>query len=430
MSEVYMEKIRSFIKAGEKKYSNLLGVEFEHFLVDKDSLRSYKYFEKNGQKSISEALERKGWNVDYREDGNILALSRDGNTITFEPGGQVEISVKPLEHIKEIQNIYIDIIKEIEDILLDTQALIALGYHPLTKISELPLLPKERYTYMYNYLHTKGNMARNMMKGTAATQVSIDYTSEEDFIKKYRVANFLSPFISRIFDCSPIFEGEIYLEKNLRIKIWENTDDSRSKMPSGVLDRNFGYADYAKYIMGTSPIIMFNDEKFKFTKEKTLEEISEVYGLSDDDLLHAMTMVFPDVRVKNFIEIRMADALPYPFCFAVPSFIKSIFYNKENLKKYYEISKKFTDEDFKRLNGKMKKQYDFDYRCLNNDLMNCNDFVMELIDDAINSLVDDEADLLKLVKQMIIEKGSFSNYFRELYTKDFNEFSSQLINWR
>ncbi len=423
----YEKIMTDYIKSGEKDFSFNLGVEFEHFLVDVKTLRSYKYFEKHGQKEIADALVLKSWNIDYQEDGNILGLSKEGNTITFEPGGQVEISLRPLSSIVEIDEMYKSVRGEVESILTENQALVSIGYHPKTKIGDLPLLPKERYTYMYNYLHTKGDMARNMMKGTAATQVSIDYFSEDDFKKKYRVANFLSPFISRIYDCSPIFEGKKYDEENLRIKIWENTDISRSKMPSGVLDRDFGYKEYAKYILSTSPIIMPDADTFKFTSNKRLDEISLESKLEKNDVLHAMSMVFPDVRVKNFIEVRMPDAVPYPYNIGIAAFIKGIFYNEENLDKYYNFSKNFTDKDYYNLNKRMKRSYSFDYTCLNGSDLNCSEFVLGLIDDAVAALPYEEQLYLTSIKEMILSDESLSKYLKGLYTEDFENFKSEIL---
>lgn len=427
MSKKSEVMIAEYIKSGEKIKAEYLGVEFEHFLVDNKSLRSYNYFEKNGQKELSLHLVSKGWKVDYEENGNILALSKDGNAVSFEPGGQVEISVRPISSVVEVQNEYNLIKNEIESGLNESQSLVSLGYHPLSKIDDLEMLPKERYDFMYDYLHKQGNMARNMMKGTASTQVSIDYVSEDDFIVKYRVANFLSPFIARIFDCSPIFEGDIYNESNLRIKIWENTDIKRSKMPEGVLDTDFGYESYSKYIMNSAPIIMPENDTFVFKGDKTLKELTKEKDFSMNELEHAMSMVFPDVRVKNFIEIRVADALPNPYSIAVPAFVKGIFYNSSNLLKYYDYSKKFTDLDFTNLNRQMKESYDFDFTCSSDEVLNCKEFVFELIKDAELGLCDDEKTTLSELRKIIEKEGSYSNYLKRLFVEDNDRFREKII---
>ena len=385
------EQLLAYFKSGEKP-GKKLGVEFEHFLVDRETLRSYKYFEKDGQEEMVNKLLDKGWKVDYEENGHILNASKNGNTLSFEPGGQVEVSVRPLEDIIEIQKEYLMIKAEIESVLKENQILISLGYHPVTKIDELPLLPKERYKFMYEYLHTKGNMARNMMKGSASTQVSIDYVDENDFIKKFRVAYFLAPFIARLFDAAPVFENELYQEKNLRVKIWDHTDISRSKMPPGIFDQQFDYNSYVEYIMGSQPIFMMEEGKIVFMNEKTVEEIEKEMELTENQVIHASSMVFPDVRLKNFIEIRMADALPNPFNFAIPALIKGVFYDQIILEKYYKKSLNLTDLDMINLNDEVKASYDFEYECAQDSFI-CKSFLDELIADALMGLNKEEQNL-------------------------------------
>ncbi|BEP29641.1 glutamate-cysteine ligase family protein [Helicovermis profundi] len=420
------EKLINYYCNGEKK-SKLLGVEFEHFLVNRDTLISYKYFEKNGQNELANKMINSGWKIDYEENDHILNASKDGNGFSFEPGGQVEISLKPLENILDIQKEYLKVKSEIESFLNYDQVLISLGYHPVTKIDDLPLLPKERYAFMYDYLSTKGTLARNMMKGTASTQISIDYEDEADFIKKYRVANFLAPFISRIFDASPIFENEIYEANNLRVKIWDKTDISRCKLPKGVFDEKFGYSSYADFIMKSTPLFLKVDSKVLTYGNQTVESISKKLDLNKEQLLHVSSMVFPDVRVKQFIEIRTADAIPYPFNLAVPSLIKGILYSENTLEKYYNISLNFKDRDIKNINDKIKLSYDFDFRCANENI-SCQFFINQLILDAISGLDNDERVILESFNEWLQTNRSVSEYLKILYKDNFDKFKYAVIN--
>jgi glutamate--cysteine ligase len=410
------DRLVNIFRMGEKD-SEKLGVEFEHFLIDTKTLRSYNYHETNGQHFIMKKLIEGGWKVDYEEEGNIFAASKDGDAISFEPGGQFEISIRPCSSVSDVDLAYKAIMSEINEHLLEDQALVSLGYHPKSKIDELPLLPKERYKFMYEYLHKHGEMARNMMKGTASTQVSIDYKSEKDFIQKYRVANYLSPFIARLFDASPIFEGEIYNNKNLRINIWEHTDISRCKLPTGALDKSYGYSDYANYILNIKPILMPSDEGIRYTEDRTVGMLAKSNYLTDQELEHAITMVFPDVRLKNFIEIRIADALPYPYNLAVPALVKGIFYNASNLKKYYDYSLSFSDEDFVVLNRKLKETYDVSFMCDNLEIT-CETFIETMIEDAINAVDKEEKIYLKNMLSMFKEHGSINNLLTENIEND------------
>ena len=190
--------LREYFKAGEKS-SKKIGVEFEHFLISKTDLKSFGYNDQSGQKSLMKQLVNNGWQVQYAEGDDIFNAVKASNMVSFEPGGQVEISIKPFESVMDIKKEYLGVKSEIESFLDEDQALISLGYHPESKIEALPLLPKKRYEFMFEALHQRGRRARNMMKGTASTQVSIDFDSEADFVKKFKVANLFSPFFFKIF---------------------------------------------------------------------------------------------------------------------------------------------------------------------------------------------------------------------------------------
>ena len=421
------ERLMDYFKAGEKE-EELIGVEFEHFLVDKETFRSYHYDEKNGQHDIVKKMVKDGWLIDYQENDNIFSIHKNGHYISFEPGGQFEISVKARASIEAIEKDYLAVKAEVESYLTDDQMLVSLGYHPASKIDDLPLLPKERYKLMYEYLHKHGFMARNMMKGTASTQVIVDYKSEEDFVKKYRVANFLSPFLSGLFDAAPVFEGKLYEEENLRIRIWENTDISRCKFPLGVLNKQFGYKDYSNYISDIRPIFIPDGGSIKETGECSLADLNNEKLLSEDVLEHGISMVFPDVRLKKYLEIRMADALPYPLNLAIPSLIKGIFYNESILDKYYEMSKAYNDQDLVRINDGLKKDHMVSCEYLKHN-MSCQTFIENLLEEVHDTLDGKEKEYLGRYITFYKKHGSVSKYLKKVHgTKAFTEFLKGSVN--
>ena len=182
---------------------------------------------------------------------------------------------------------------------------------------------------MSKYFQSKGKYAHNMMKGTASLQIAIDYKSENDFKRKMQTAYLLSPLISSFFDNSPFFEGEIYNKRALRTKIWKNCDDDRCGVIPGVLSDDFGFEQYADYILNTVPIITLDREgDIKYN----VRPLYKSYSHDEWDFkqfYHTFSMVFPDVRAREFIEIRFIDALKYPLNIACVTFIKNIFYNEE-----------------------------------------------------------------------------------------------------
>jgi glutamate--cysteine ligase len=419
--EVFKQYQVDFFKRNGKEVCEQLGVEFEHFLIDQTTMASFRYDEPNGQHELLKKLANRGWKVFLEEEGKLLGVEKDRHTITLEPGGQVEVSLNVGKTVSEIDKAYQSVLGEIKVLLAENQALASIGYHPKTKIAELPLLPKARYKMMYDYFSDRGLYCHNMMKGTASTQVSIDYHNEADFIKKFRVANFLSPFIARIFDATPIFEGEIYEGANCRLLIWESMDIERSKLIKGSLDKIYNFEDYADFLLRIPPIIARVNGEIIYTKAEKLADLLGRFDFLESDYEHLLTMVFPDVRVKRFIEIRMADALPYPYNMAAPALIKGIFYDPSNLDKYYELSKSFSDEDINSLNSRLTKAIAFHYKSIE-----MTTFTLRILEDAMSALDAGEVSYLMQMKLLILKDGSMARRLKTLYRNQPDEFISQI----
>lgn len=406
-------KLIAFFKEGSKIDPTGIGVEIEHFLIDEKTLRSYQYDEINGQKEVLLKLIDKGWTLINSEKNQALGIEKNETTITLEPGGQVEISLKMLKNIEDIESEYSKVLNEMKSVLVEGQVFVSTGYHPSTSIDALSLLPKERYHKMYEYFTTHGEKSHFMMKGTAATQVSIDYKNEEDFIKKYRVANFLGPILSRIFDASPIFEGQLVEGENLRIGIWNHTDPIRTKYPTRAFDDGFNFEAYADYLMDIPPIFTKIKEDYIFTEDRLLKDIVNEFPVDDIDIDHIVGMVFPDVRLKKYIEIRMADSIPIPYVFALPAIIKGIFYNSSNLDRYYEFSKKYSLEDMMAVNEQLLKELDFTYKDIS-----MNWFMMKVMLDAKSGLPVEEAKSIDLLFEQLNIEGSYKKKLERLYKED------------
>ncbi len=341
-----INEIVSYFKKNEKLERDFkIGVEFEHFIIDSDTLRTIDYYETNGVKSILTALLEKGWKGKYEGD-NILGLSKAGKNITLEPGAQFEISIDPHIGIKDIEKEYIEFLKDVVPILdNNNQLLVAMGYHPQSKIDEIPFIPKERYKFMSEYLQSRGTMAHNMMKGTCATQVTFDYGSEEDYIKKFKVANILSPVIAMMFDNAPFFEGKVYEGNSIRTAIWNDCDSDRCGVIDSIFKDGFGYNDYGEYILNSPPILVDNGTSVKYTNDNLYRDIFNPDEYTTEELEHVMTMVFPDVRTKKFIEIRMADSIPYPLNFSKVALWKGLIYDDGNLDYLNKIFSNITYDD-------------------------------------------------------------------------------------
>lgn len=325
------------------KKEQLLGVELEHFVIDKKTRFSLPY--ENGVEEILRRLQPLYGTPVYSQ-GRIIGIAHADSDISLEPAAQLEISIYPTPCIDKIKNTYDEFLAKISPILDEKNCeLFYAGYHPKSKASELALIPKQRYEFMQNYFNSTGTHGEHMMKGTAAVQISIDYEDESDFSKKFRVANILCPLFSFICDNTKIFEGEPFRGRMARAHIWNNVDLCRSMLVQNACDGNFGFHDYAKYIYEMPPIFILQENEAVYTGNKPNSEIFTKRKLTQNDIEHITSMAFPDVRLKNLIEIRVADSMPIIETLAFTALIKGIFYNKTNLNKIFDETIKIKNKD-------------------------------------------------------------------------------------
>ena len=338
-----LEKMIDYFRQGETKKQRI-GTEFEHLIVRKDNLATIA-FEENGIEDILLGLSEKGWSK-VKEGEHLIGLKNNKAEITVEPGGQFEVSIYPCEKISEIKEVYASFLADLKPLLAKKNYyLLTLGYQPESKISEINWNPKKRYKIMSNYLEKRGDCSHNMMKGTASLQITFDYKDQADFKKKITIFNALSPLLAIISDNSPFFEGEIFKNNALRTYIWDETDPIRTGIIEETLTTDFGYQDYAEFILNSAPILIKRNGEYIATNEKKVKEIYQDKPLSKKELEHILTMVFPDVRVKKFIEIRMMDSVPPNFSFALLTLLKGLIYNQQNLDKLFNWTNQLSAEE-------------------------------------------------------------------------------------
>ncbi|GAB6138418.1 glutamate--cysteine ligase [Halanaerobaculum tunisiense] len=336
-----LDQLEDYFRAGETKEEKI-GIEIEHFIVAQDTLETITYQEENGIEDLLYNLQDKGWQGE-EEAGHLIKLYSNQADITLEPGGQLEIGIYPCGEINQLEEVYFNFLEDLIPILEEhNYYLVTLGYQPESKIADIAWNPKRRYKIMSKYFQEKGDYAHNMMKGTAAFQIALDYRSEADFVKKFKVASVLSPVLGILVDNAPIFEGEIYERQALRTLIWNNTDQTRTGIVNKSLVSDFNYRKYAEYILTREPILIKQGASYQATGDQTNREIFANQELNQQQLEHILTMVFPDVRAKQFIEVRMADSLPPKLSFALVAFWKGLFYDQTSLQQVTDLVDQFS----------------------------------------------------------------------------------------
>src|SRR5690554_6594215 len=184
------QRLLNYLKSGEKKEKDFkIGLEIEHFILKRDDLRAVPYFGDRGIEAVLRGLANEEWDKIY-EGEHLVGLEGEIGNISLEPGGQLEFSTFPYQDISSIGEVYHRFLEEVKPILSYYKMnMVNTGYQPESRIRDIPLLPKIRYKYMYNYFRDKGKYAHHMMKGTASTHVNLDYRDEDDYNKKIRVAS-------------------------------------------------------------------------------------------------------------------------------------------------------------------------------------------------------------------------------------------------
>lgn len=393
-----VQEISNYFKSGEKAVDDFkVGVELEHFVIDKDSLKTISYYGENGVEETLRDLESIGYKATY-EGQYVLGLNKGKKTVTLEPGSQFELSIEASANIKDLEDEYLDFMKDVIPILeKKNQGLMTTGYHPVTKIDEIRLLPKQRYDYMFNYFKTRGTHAHNMMKGTCSVQVTLDFSSEEDYKRKFRITNALSPVLYALFENAYYFEGEVTDRHNSRAYIWENTDTDRSGVAEGALDDDFSYKKYAEYILNSPPIFINQDGKEVYTGDQKVRDIFDPDNYKIEELEHILTMFFPDVRTKRYIEIRMMDAVPYDLNFSIMALLKGLIYDNDNLDILYDYTKEISIEDVNKAKEEMMSK-GLQAKLKGESLLNIGKYLVEL---AKKGLPEDELHYINPLEKML-----------------------------
>ena len=326
-----IDKIVSHIRSGETDRQRL-GMEIEHFVFD-ENYRTIPFGELSGV--IRTAASTKDWETMTEGPLTIGCRSKD-YTVTLEPAGQFEISMKQCCRIEEIEAIYKEFRALFDPLLAEKGfAMVTCGVFPLVETGdmtaeELPLIEKQRYQIMNRYFQHTGSHGAYMMRATASTQISIDYSSEADCMRKVKLIEKLLPVLALITENpSTLGPGPEWKPYLLRMQIWNDVDPQRCTLLPGSLDPDYSYAGYADWVWRT-PFIL-DDKNGVMTETGELSAAEYTDNMSETFVTHLLTMFFPDVRLKKYIEIRMGDSLPLSRMLGFAALIKGLMYSEKSL---------------------------------------------------------------------------------------------------
>ena len=417
------DKIIDYFKSGIKNTKDFrIGIEHEKFLFNNQNNKRINY---QKIKEMFSALLEFGWNPIFEKE-NIIGLNKGGKNITLEPGNQIELSGDKLNHIHEACAESYDYLFELKQVTkkLDI-SIVSAGFDPISKLEEIPNNPKERYKLMTRDMPLGGELSLDMMYRTCGTQLNIDYDSENDFIKKFKIINSIVPISIALFANSSIVEMKKSNYLSYRSKVWQNT--SRGGLPKLFLE-NLDFEKYAEFIMNFPILFIQQKEKyvsgqkynFKDFMNGKIDEINNRLPNENDLSIHLST-IFTENRLKKYIELRSMDTCGWDCLCSGPAFYVGMLYG--NLDEVYELVSKW-DKD-KIINAYLEApQKGFNTQLMGKDLLYWSSTLLDIsrkgleIRDIVNKSGKNETLFLNHLQKVIDDKTTNADHMINKFSKN------------
>ena len=334
-----------------------IGTEHEKFLFQAGTLKPVPYEGERGVRALMQSLiDRFGWQP-IREGDTVIALKRPdgerGGTVSLEPGGQFELSGEPLATVHEVA---VETQTHLDQCLQVGSPLgigfLGVGFAPDWTLAEMPRMPKQRYGVMTAYMPRVGTRGLDMMYRTCTIQVNLDFADEADMVQKFRVSLALQPIATAIFACSPFTEGKPNGFLSLRSEVWRHTDGARTGMLPFVFEPGMGFERYADYALDVPMYFVYRDGRYIDTAGASFRDflagkLAQLPGEQPtlDDWSDHLTTLFPEVRMKRFLEMRGADGGRWRRICAVPAFWTGLLYDRAALDAAWDLVRDWSAQE-------------------------------------------------------------------------------------
>lgn len=347
--------IATLAEGAKEKTEWRFGTEHEKFLYDLKTLKPLPYRGKI-EAILTEMSSLFGWSPIY-EEGQIIALTKDGANISLEPGGQFELSGAPFQSLEETEAELRTHFSELSKILpLYNAGIATAGFAPSWSRDDFDWMPKKRYNLMRDWMPQKGNLGIDMMLRTSTVQVNLDFSDEADMIKKFRVSLGLQPLATALFANSPYKDGRLNGYQSYRSHIWTDTDPDRCGDLPFVFDADFGFERYVDYLLNVPMYFIYRDGAYVDALGHSFKDFMEgkhpkltAHHPTLADWENHLTTVFPEVRLKGYLEMRGADTGGFDHLMALPAFWVGLLYDETILEIAWAYVKDMDEEERARL---------------------------------------------------------------------------------
>ena len=337
-----------------------IGTEHEKFIFQCKDKKRIEFDGLISIQSLFQFLIEKGWQKgEYNAFNQLISLSKNGASVTLEPGCQLELSGKILKNVHQTCTETYEHLRELQEYAKQNNlCILGLGFDPISKREDIEFIPKDRYRIMREYMPKVGSRGLDMMTRTCTVQANFDYFDEKDLIKKFVLANRLQPLVMALFCNSPFREGSHNFIKSNRIYTWQDTDNQRCGIKKEFLDHSFNIEKYVDFALGVKNYFLkingkhidttsysFHDLIAQTPKEKKIKE----YNLTINDWINHLSTIFTEVRLKSYLEVRGADAGKWEMICALPAFWTGILYDEQNLDELWNLTNEWSKEDILQL---------------------------------------------------------------------------------
>ncbi|HTY67487.1 MAG TPA: glutamate--cysteine ligase [Alphaproteobacteria bacterium] len=358
------KQLVDYMAAGEKpRDAWRIGTEHEKFAFSLDDLRPLPY---DGQRAsiraLLEGMTRFGWQV-VAENGNPIALKRGDCSITLEPGGQFELSGAPLSTLYQTCDETEQHLREVKSVASDLGVgFLGCGFNPKWPRSAIPIMPKQRYDIMRAYMPKRGKLGLDMMLRTCTVQVNLDFDSEADMVRKFRVSMALQPVATALFADSPFSDGKPSGLLSTRGQVWLDTDPDRCGVLPFVFESGMGYERYVDWVLDVPMYFAYRAGRYidlsgrsfrDFMAGKFKDEVGDEPRITD--FTDHLTTAFPEVRLKRYLEMRGADGGPWGRLCALPALWVGLLYDAVALDAAADLIKDWTVEEIVALHDQVPR---------------------------------------------------------------------------
>lgn len=435
------QQLIDYIASGSKPKSEwTIGTEHEKFVYCIDSQKPVPYEGERSIRAILRALEKEFDWQPMMEGDYIIGLKKDGQSVTLEPGGQLELSGAMLKTLHQT-------CAESTSHLRQAQAVseelginyIGMGFNANTKREDVPLMPKGRYNIMRDYMPKKGSLGLDMMLRTCTIQVNLDYSSEADMVKKFRVSLALQPLATAIFAASPFTEGKPNGYLSYRSHIWTDTDPDRCGILPFVFEDGMGFEAYVDHVLNVPMYFVQRDGIYHDVSGKSFKDFmnGRLEGFEGQiptiaDWEDHMSTLFPEVRLKKFLEMRGADGGTWSKICALPALWVGLLYDQTSLDAAWDMIKDWTHEEHQHLRDNVPRD------ALNVSFRNgtTQDLAKQMLDISADGLKrrghfnnsgEDERVFLKSLFETVKTGKTSADLMLDRYYNDWNEDISKIF---